>query len=408
MTSKLTLTTIVVFVALIALYFINNINKDHLYVDEGHYYRQIANVAKFNFTFDIMDHVFALPGYGISIGIIEYFWGPSMQSSRLVTTILSLLSVLIFYLLACKIDRENSEMKTLQYFFFPILFIFFFLLYTDVYSLLYVLISFLLVLKKRYYWAGFIGFLSLLVRQNNIVWLGFFASFIFVENIKLKRINVNVCKTYFKDIILFLFSFIAVLIFVFINKGATVADKPLAPLSFHLENLFFLLFLFFFLFLPLNIANFSKIIGLVNNKIQFILLFLIEINILLVYILTFKVSHPSNNIPDDNFFMRNIFLSYMTGGIINKIVSFFPIGYSILSLFVTPLIDKKYCLIYPFTFLFLGMLWLVEPRYYLIPFTFFLLFKKSQSFLVEYSTLAIYIFFAEIIFFLILSKKFFL
>lgn len=170
MTSKKFLTIIILSISLISFLLIKD---KYLFVDEGIYYKLIVKAASLQFT-PLLDETPSLPGYAISIGIIDHFIGLSKQASRLATTIFSLLSVLIFYLIAKRIDSKMSEIKTLQYFFFPILFVFFFLLYTDVYSLLYTLITFLLVLKRRYFWAGFFGFLSLLIRQNNIIWLGFF------------------------------------------------------------------------------------------------------------------------------------------------------------------------------------------------------------------------------------------
>lgn len=404
-TSKRLLTVIILAISLISFLLIKD---KYLLVDEGIHYRLIVKASAFHFSSEFLD-IAELPGYAISIGTILHFLGISQSKTRLITTIFSLLSVLTFYFIAKKIDQKTSEIKTLQYFFFPILFIFFFLIYTDVYSLLFVLFTFLLILKKRYYWAGLIGFLSLLIRQNNLIWLGFFCTYIFLDKYKLQNIRIDNLTKYLKDIKIFIFSFIISIAFTLITKGGIISEsaRQIHALSFHLENIFFILFLFFFLFLPLNLANFSKIFQLFKNKpLFFVLPTLLLLDIYLLYILTFKVDSPMNG--PSTYFLRNILLNYMIENPLNKSIFFIPIGYSILSLCVTPLINKKHYLIYPFTFIFLGLLWLVEQRYYLIPFTFFLLFKKSQSFLIEYSTLAIYIFLAEIIFFITISGKFFL
>jgi len=376
--------------------------------DEGAYYKLIVKVASLQFTPILLVENSSFPGYAISIGIIDHFIGASIQTSRLVTTIFSLLSVLIFYLIAKRIDPKMSEIKTLQYFFFPILFVFFFLLYTDIYSLLYTLITFLLVLKRRYFWAGFIGFLSLLIRQNNIIWLGFFCVYILLD--KYIDVKVRNLTKYFKDVAIFILSFISAIVFIVINKGIVIGatNQMLRPLSFHLENIFFLLFLFFFLFLPLNIANLSKIIKLLKSNLQtFLLLILLLIDIFMIFFLTFKADSPYNSL-NTCCFLRNILLNYIIDNPFNKSISFMPIGYSILSLCVTPLKNKKHYLIYPFTFIFLGLLWLIEQRYYLIPFALFILFRKSQSLLVEYSTLAIYIILSWIVFLVIINGRFFL
>lgn len=371
--------------------------------DEDWNYRVIEKTAAFHLVLDMAK----LPGYVISVGAIEHFFGHSRQNARLVSTIFALISVLIFYFVAKRLDPKVASIKTLQYFFFPILFIFFFLIYSDVYSLLFVLITFLLVLKRKYFWAGFFGFLSLLIRQNNLIWLGFFCIYILFDKYNLSINFVNL-KRYFKDISLFIFSFFLSAIFILVNKSAVIAEPEMHPLSFHLDNIFFLLFLFFFLFLPLNLGNLPKIIRLLkSNRETFLLLTLLLIDIFLLYFLTFKADHPYNSLTRGSF-LRNILLNYFVENSIRKSIFFLPMGYSILSLWVTPLVNKKYYLIYPFAFIFLSMLWLIEQRYYLIPFALFILFKKSQSFLIEFFTLIIFIILAGIIFSVILSRKYFL
>jgi len=377
-----------------------------LFVDEEGYYLLIKDIAQFKFTPDLLSITAALPGYPLIVGLVELFLGAStIAATRSISAILSATSIVIFYLIASRIDAKSAMLKTLQYFFFPILFVFFFLIYTDVFSLLIVLITFLLVLKKRYYWSGFFGFLSLLIRQNNIIWLGFFCIYIFFDKYKLQKINIATVVKYFRNILLFISSFIISILFIVFNNGVVMGDRGSYPLSFHLENIFFMLFLFFFLFLPLNMANLPKVVGLFKTKPQALLLTMLLVDIFLLFLLAFKADHPYNTPLN---FLRNYLLSLIIDNPFNKSISFMPIGYSILSLCVTPLKNKKHYLIYPFTFIFLGLLWLIEQRYYLIPFIFFILFKKHQSFLIEFSTLVIYIFLAEIIFFIVLSGRFFL
>ncbi|XP_053998468.1 putative Dol-P-Glc:Glc(2)Man(9)GlcNAc(2)-PP-Dol alpha-1,2-glucosyltransferase isoform X3 [Hylaeus anthracinus] len=57
--------------------------------------------------------------------------------------------------------------------FFPPLFFWHFLYYTDVLSVNTVLLMLLLHLRKQFKTAAFVGFLSVLIRQTNIIWVAF-------------------------------------------------------------------------------------------------------------------------------------------------------------------------------------------------------------------------------------------
>ena len=101
-------------------------------------------------------------------------------------------------------------------------------------------------------------------------------------------------------------------------------------------------------------------------------------------------------------------LGYFNKGFLIKSLLFLPIAYSFLSLFVTEFKRKSFYLLYLFSFLFLLPSWLIEQRYYLIPFSLFILFKKEENKLVENLGIWLYVIFSLIIFYLIGSGKFFL
>lgn len=188
------------------------------------------------------------PGYHFVIGLLSHlFKNPSLSLARSLSTIFSFLSVLVFYLIAKEIDPQKAATKTLQYFFFPLLFVFFFLVYTEAFSLLLVMLSFYFLTKGRYKTSGVFGLLSVLVRQNNIIWLGFFVLLIVLEKGKLKLGR--------KQILSFLSE---ASIFIFWNKSLVLTEASSHPFSIHFANLF--LFLQFFLFLPLNISRLPQLV----------------------------------------------------------------------------------------------------------------------------------------------------
>lgn len=382
------------------------IKDKFLFADEHQYYEVIKRVTRWEINKELFSRTSSLPGYAFTIGFSQLIFRDfSIAGARLITTIFSLFSITIFYLISKQIDPKNSLVKTLQYFFSPILFIFFFLIYTDVFSLLLILLSFYFLIKGRSSISGLIGLLSLFVRQNNIIWLGFFCFYIFSEKYKY-QLNATNLKNYLKDISFFILSFVATSIFFAINKGVTIGsvNQLAQPIGIYLGNIYFALFMFFFLFLPLNISNSQKIFKIFKKKSYFIFT---PILIYLVYMLTFSVDHLWNSAVF-NFFLRNKLLNLSVLNNLNKSLFFLPIIYALFSLKFVQLHKKSFYSSYVFSLLFLVSLWLVEPRYSIIPFTFFLLFKKERPGFIEYSTIAIYIILSSFIFWGTINLKFFL
>ena len=371
--------------------------------DEGSYYNQAQDFMKRNFK---LNHDFStLPGYPAFLAV----WGSifsvtSIAGMRMFNLILSVFSIFVFLLLTKKVNGELSLVRTIQYCFFPIIFPFFFLIYTDIFSLLLVLFAFYLLLKKKYDLAGIISILSIFVRQNNIIWLLFMCAYIYYENYKF-TFNITSLKNWLKKCSVFIVGIIIFIAFIIMNKGFAVGDKGAHPaFSFHLGNVFFILFLFFFLFLPLNISNFKKIISLIRKNKKIIILIL---GIFLICIFSFKNSHPYNS-SDLTFFLRNRLLAYFTANTFRKVLFAMPIIYSVLSIIVTKLKRKSFYFIYPFALLYLLPSWLIEQRYYIIPFVLFMLFRKKQSKIVEYSTIILYVVSSLYLFYGVVNGLFFI
>ncbi len=161
-----------------------------------------------------------------------------------------------------------------------------------------------------------------------------------------------------------------------------------------------MLFIFFFLFLPLNIQNFQRIKNMIKTDKKFLLLIFLMFPI---YFITFKL-HPYNY---GLFFLRNILLSYFQSDIF-KALFYLPIAYSILSIRVTCLLKKYYYFLYPLTLVYLIPSSFIEQRYYIIPYSLFILFKKSDNNFVEYVTVLWFFIISAIFFYLIRNRLFFL
>lgn len=232
--------------------------------DEPFHYSQILDILQGSDLFPRQCPY--LPGYHWSLAILCKL-GHSCSGSfmRLLSSSLSFLCVLSFFGLSKKIEKDSSVQKLFSFSLFPAFFPFFFLVYTDIYSMFYVFLAFFFALDKRLWLSGFFGILSLLVRQNNIVWLVFIMAVVYFEEYYPQYRWSDVKKWIFK----YLFFFLALALFgVFVlwNKGFVLGDKGNHWVSFSFGNSLLFLFFFFFLFLPQNLSNAKKIGQLLLRK----------------------------------------------------------------------------------------------------------------------------------------------
>ncbi len=376
-------------------------------MDEVFHYDQIQRFVRHDWTLNPL--LAMTPGYHALVAAVAAL-GPwtSLPTLRAISFGLSAFSIIAFFLAARQIDEQSSVVRVLHYTCLPILFPFFFLLYTDVVSLLFVLLCFYLMLVRRYWLAGVAGLLATVVRQNAIVWVAFVALFVCVRDGVLQAgwTRVATRAASWSDssaprralsrggfraaTILFLPAwafFASVLVW---NQGvASVAtgDPSAHPFpAVHAENIYFVLFLAGPLFLPIHLANAPKVWRLLKGKRW---TWLLLGGFFAAYWITFGYEH-FHHYNWNTWFLRNRLLVYFGATEIRRIAFFLVVGYSVLSLAVTELREPAFYLLYPFTALSLLPLWLIEQRYYLIPYALFLLFRERQADAVEWSLAGLY------------------
>lgn len=351
-------------------------------VDEGDNMVQIRMFLRGEF--ELFEYNATTPVYHAIVAGLAWLLGapPSLNAMRLISLGLSFSAVAGFVLAARRLAVAEAPLALGQFFFLPILFPFFFLIYTDVLSLGFLLFSIYGVLNRSEKLAGLAGILAVVVRQNQIVWL--FFSFLLLYLLKNGfLLEWPRLKEHCRRCWLFLLGFAGFVLFVILNDGVAIGDQEMhPPFAFYLSNGYFSLFLFFFLFLPLHVGNFAQVCALFRRHRWWVggglaLLFAI-------YLPTFTNTHPYNFVPG---FLRNSLLHLATATLVAKILFFIPIASAILSLVVTPLKRRVFYLLYPFWFLTLVPVWLIEVRYYLVPYTLFLLFRERRRQSLEYGLL---------------------
>jgi alpha-1,2-glucosyltransferase len=373
-----------------------------LICDENTYNDQIQMFLRGDFS--LTDGQTQIPGYHAFIALVAKLVGhSSLPWLRGITLCLSMLSVVVFFATSVALDFSSGKLRTLQYLYLPIVFPYFFLLYTDIASLLVVLLMLHAAIRGRPALAGVWGAVSILVRQNNIVWVAFVLLLLLladqerhttlrgkVSGLLRSLATASALRSSLRAYWPFLLTFLGFAAFVVVNRGIALKDQrgihPFPAIFF--GNVYFILFLGFFLFLPLLVAHARLIVRRLRTHPVLVALLLSAFYVFFLY--TFKNDHPYNQ---SQAFLRNRILAFSCQDIWHKTTFFIPVALSLLSLSVVRLRDPRYYLLYPFTVLCLLPSWLIEDRYCMIPVVFFLLFVETREKVVEYVTPFLYIFY---------------
>ena len=230
----------------------------------------------------------------------------------------------------------------------------------------------------------------------------FLVGFIYLERFGLAFKWKNI-KEVFKLTWTHFFVFGLFVVFTILNKGFSTGQKEFHPaMSAHVNNIFFMLILFFFLFLPYHIHELKKSIAQLTDQRTLIILSLL----FGFYMFAFQNNHPWNqahltyNPVDPTLLqrlyplLRNNMLAFIHASTALKALFFIPVAFSVLFLERNGKALVPHMLMYFFILIYLVPMWLIEPRYYIIPLALFILFKKENSRFVEN---------AQVLYFVIIS-----
>ena len=374
--------------ALILLTFLFiRLQNQKVIMDEGFHVRQIQQFAAGNFT---PDKSLAMgPGYHLAAMLPAKVAGGDLRTIRIINLILNLGAVGIFYLIARRIDRERAILRTALFLVFPLSLPFILMVYTDIFSTGVILVTFYFILRKKYSLAGLSGIYSLIVRQNNIIWYAFLFVLGFVRETEGKRISRDQIIAYLKKTPVFVLGFAVFAVYVFLNRGIALGSEArlFAREGISLNNIYFFMFSNFLFFLPEHISNMPRVLKLLSKKRK---LLWIIIPLLFFFYLTIRNDHIWNQ---QGYLLRNRPLIFFTASNINKFIYFLIIAYTSISLIFITFPGKIYYFLYPVLFLTVLPFNLVEPRYYLVFYTFFLMLKRRTSLYIYFLTFLAWIIF---------------
>lgn len=326
--------------------------------------------------------------------------------TRFLNLSVSLCALPVLYSIAARHFPAAAGIRMLQVFFAPLIFPYFFLIYTDTWTLLAIAVTIYYSLNRSYLLAGLAGLIAILLRQDSVIWVGLAYLLICFDGISLTRplpyrqFMHNAFVRGLPMVAIFLL-FIA---FVIYNGGVAIGDKDAHEMSsFNISNLYFFLVCGWMLFLPMNIYNLPKILPLLKNKNILILLLLG----FFFYMGTISNPHPYNNMMFD-YFLHNGLIHLMVEFDIARILFYIPIAWMALSLAVTRLPEKRFYWLFLIIPISAVMHPLIEARYYIPAFVLINLWRPAMPPAFEMTTLAGSILIATFVLFGTAQNLFFL
>lgn len=400
--------------------------KDHgILNDEVFHHGQIIRYLNGDFT--RVGELTMITGYHAVIAAFAWLAGSQELSVfRLISTVISLFSVFAVYGILVRRDPEASILRTAQYVFLSILFPFFFVLYTDASSLAFLLFSWFLLERRQWVLAGIFSIVAILMRQHNVVWVFFlflhipsvsvllhpFGELIlhpltrFLQSVSvLRRSLATSWRTIVRQSWVFCIAFLLFVGFLLMNGGVAIGDAEHHPFpSLFIGNILFSLFLSFFLFLPLHLAQMDRIYRLIRRH-PFASLFLLTA--IIIAVIFFQNDHQYNQ-QQFSFFLRNKLLIYLSSNWWRKILFAIPIVCAAFSHCAMRWRQPQSVFLLPLAVLYLSQSWLIEQRYYFIPFAFFLLLREREKNETEYAQLLLSVLLTIFLYDGIVNVKFFL
>ena len=374
--------------ALCALYAASMGNTiEAMRLDEYTHYTQVERFRQGDFRL-LSDVLTTIPGYNLLIAaLLRIFGADSFSAARLISSAGGLLAVAAFHRLRRDVVGRDDWMATAQFAVLPIFMLFVFMVQTDVLALALMLWAFWAAGRERHWLAGVCVLAAMCVRQNYVFWLTLLA-WPTVRDAWQRRSIVSplACA---RTLLPYLLAGCAFVVYWIINGSVSLSHAQAAAIhpdfTVHSGNLFYLMFLGALLW-PLACVAAWRIFFADARARPWVLLAPLALAIL--YVSTFKVDHPYNLLqpPDlrDALLIRTReSMPWYCG--FGAVAVFGGVG-----LLWHKLLTKDAVAFWAVTAAFVSLSWLIEQRYYLLPFALFMAWRVSDSRTLERVTLALW------------------
>lgn len=294
---------------------------------------------------------------------------------RVVTLVVGLCAPLFAWNLARVTVPEQAARRTVQTLFFPLLFPFLFLIYTDTWCVAALLATFFFTLRRRLVLAGICGLVAMALRQDSVLWVAFAWLLAALDRETTQAWWRTLVASGVKRAWPLLVALAAFVGFVCLNRGVAVGDRSAHQAGFNVTNLYSLLIWSWVLFLPQNVHAVPRIARLIRARPWVLVLVAVG---LALYMFTYANTHPYNGAHMRGW-VHNELLYWMGKSTALRAAFFVPMAWMALTFAVTPLVQRRFLWLYPVGALYACMHPLIEPRYYLASLLLFQIWRKPAG-----------------------------
>ena len=346
------------------------------FVDEASH---VAQVRLFSSgRFEIFVGTTMIPTYHAILALAEWVTGyHDIALLRFVNLLGSLLLPVFIWRLVAMYAPQEAGRRTVQWFYMPLLFPFFFFVYTDVWPLAAMLATQLGALRRRYVLAAVAGLAATLLRQDMIVWVGMAWLLVLLGDFDFlawrREWRSLLWSGFMRGLPLFLVM-LAFLSFFLWNHGIAVGDRTRHEVGFNPTNIAYFLLCAWLVFLPQNVLALPRIRNLIRRPTCIALL----VAGFALYMGTYANTHEYNS-EALRFHLHNEGLYWLTKYAWIRAAAFVPIAWMVLTLCVIDLAEPRLRIMYLVAPLSVGLHPLIEQRYYLPALTLFQVWRPTAG-----------------------------
>lgn len=346
-----------------------------LIADEGYHLPQISGFLAGNF--EVSPHLTVLPIYHAIMAVVLSAMGAiTVADARLANLLVSAISVWVFYRIAARLWPEERYLLTARLAFLPILFPMHFVIYTDGWALLFVLLAVERCLDGKNWQSALAIAIASLIRQPNVVWIVLLWILANTHPSSWRPRLESVFSNWRINSLPFFVLIVGFAALFLMNRGVAVGDRTQHAVSINFANVWFFGLCSFLFFLPEVWAGARPLSRL--SRSARLWLALASTAVLVLYLSTYHVLHQYNQ-PSLWFYLRNRLLYWTTSSEWVRLAVFVPVIFGLALFCFGRYQQPRFIWIVPIALLSILVMPLIEQRYYLVPLVFFLAFGKTQN-----------------------------
>lgn len=365
-------------------------------VDEWPYQKQITAFLQGNLTHNV--GLSMPPSYHWLVALLLKPTGiESLAAMRLVSMLGAATGAIFFFQIVARLYPGQERIRTLQYLTLPVLSPYWFLIYTDLWSLSAILLAISLALQKRYFFSCLAITLASLIRQPAVIWAGLIALLIW-DHTRQEAKGKPFIRLLLRRIWVLGLLLAAFLLFMIRNHGVALYDRQAQSATINPTSLWFFLVIFAVLFLPQGVTGLETAWKKYRPWIGRIAIGVLLL--LLVFGLTFDRSNPFNAYESLSFYiegqvrlipvLHNQLLIQMATSPLIRFLTLLAVPLALAGLCFTPLATIRRGGFLLLAFLSVIVLSCIDPRYDLVPLALFLAFRTPTTPRLERATAFFY------------------